>query len=506
MAKLKLPFELEKPSSNEYVTQASEIGYGDIPAACGLVYDISVAHAVSNVPAQYVSLTAALGTSGANIPQDVRRGGMAVKFINSGTGKYEQWVLKASSFSTTESDWMCVTDVNAEDVSYGNSNVKEELDKAARKFKEDNSGKCEVVDENGNVAFAIDSEGVKARWYYLCDSSGNKLLKINKSLFDGLQTKLVSGESIATINGRNLLEGGDIVIESGGGGGSADGVVEDNTGVFRVVDKSQNVAFAIDSEGVKARWYYICNEQGTIVDVIGKPKNKTIAIIGDSWTDQSGTYGNWIGKYKDAVKVKQVKVYGVGGAHFTFSEDTVEDLNDATGGPSVVSANNVFWNQVNRIKRDVNNHTIDSPDVIFLMGDTNDRSKTIGSVSSAFAVKDISGYTSSQLTNFAISVRYTIEEIIRSFPTCKIIVSTPAYLYGDSAANYNDMLQEVCEYMGVECLRADKNSGINVKYQATNGDEFAAIYLNNGLDIHLNQNGADLLAKFIIANTINYIM
>lgn len=29
MAKLKLPFELEKPSVNEYVTQASEIGYGD---------------------------------------------------------------------------------------------------------------------------------------------------------------------------------------------------------------------------------------------------------------------------------------------------------------------------------------------------------------------------------------------------------------------------------------------------------------------------------------------
>lgn len=28
MAKLKLPFELEKPSEDEYVTQASEIGYG----------------------------------------------------------------------------------------------------------------------------------------------------------------------------------------------------------------------------------------------------------------------------------------------------------------------------------------------------------------------------------------------------------------------------------------------------------------------------------------------
>lgn len=31
MAKLKLPFELEKPSSNEYVTQGSQIGWDDQP-------------------------------------------------------------------------------------------------------------------------------------------------------------------------------------------------------------------------------------------------------------------------------------------------------------------------------------------------------------------------------------------------------------------------------------------------------------------------------------------
>ena len=33
MAKLKLPFELEKPSNNEYVTQASQIGHNGVPVS-----------------------------------------------------------------------------------------------------------------------------------------------------------------------------------------------------------------------------------------------------------------------------------------------------------------------------------------------------------------------------------------------------------------------------------------------------------------------------------------
>jgi len=37
MAKLKLPFELEKPSSNEYVTQSSQIGHNGEPLEQSLV-------------------------------------------------------------------------------------------------------------------------------------------------------------------------------------------------------------------------------------------------------------------------------------------------------------------------------------------------------------------------------------------------------------------------------------------------------------------------------------
>ena len=168
MAKEKMPFELARPDANTPVTNASEIDYADIPLECGLVYDISVAHAVNNVLAQYVSLSAALGTNGENIPQDVRRGGMAVKFISSGTGKYEQWVLKSRSFSTTESDWMSVTNVNAENMSYGNSNVKVTLDG--------------LTDDVDNVKDALDMTPSETSVSLQFDNVNNKYMQVDGSV------------------------------------------------------------------------------------------------------------------------------------------------------------------------------------------------------------------------------------------------------------------------------------------------------------------------------------
>ena len=52
-----------------------------------------------------------------------------------------------------------------------------------------------------------------------------KTFKSFESMLEHKQERLVSGENIATVNGHSLLEGGDIVIEGGSGGGS--GTVDD---------------------------------------------------------------------------------------------------------------------------------------------------------------------------------------------------------------------------------------------------------------------------------------
>ena len=77
----------------------------------GEVYDISVNHPDGQGnPTPYADLAAALGSDGENIPADIRRGGMSIKFIQSSDNTYVQYRLMADTFSTTESDWQGVDD------------------------------------------------------------------------------------------------------------------------------------------------------------------------------------------------------------------------------------------------------------------------------------------------------------------------------------------------------------------------------------------------------------
>ena len=84
--------------------------------AGGVVFDISAHKATGSpaTPATFADLTAALGTNGANIPQNMRKGGMTVKFIKgsaqSQSNKYVQYRLTSQTFSTSEADWECIAD------------------------------------------------------------------------------------------------------------------------------------------------------------------------------------------------------------------------------------------------------------------------------------------------------------------------------------------------------------------------------------------------------------
>ena len=82
----------------------------------GEVYDVSVNHPDGQGnPTPYADLTAALGTDGANIPVDIRRGGMSIIFIQgtvqSSDNKYVQFRLMSDTFNTTEANWQGVDDV-----------------------------------------------------------------------------------------------------------------------------------------------------------------------------------------------------------------------------------------------------------------------------------------------------------------------------------------------------------------------------------------------------------
>jgi len=76
--------------------------------ASDLTFDISKNNLTSGQPTEYADLTAALGSGGGNIPEDYRKGGMTVKFIENTNHTYLQYRLMNKNFSTVVSDWQGV--------------------------------------------------------------------------------------------------------------------------------------------------------------------------------------------------------------------------------------------------------------------------------------------------------------------------------------------------------------------------------------------------------------
>ena len=61
------------------------------------VFDISAYNASGGTLATYADLAAALGSSGANVPEGVRKGGMSVKYVQSSDNKYVQYLYHGTS-------------------------------------------------------------------------------------------------------------------------------------------------------------------------------------------------------------------------------------------------------------------------------------------------------------------------------------------------------------------------------------------------------------------------
>lgn len=111
-----------------------------------VVVDLSARYSAS-----YANLSAALTALNADTSATaIKVGGMSIKFINSSTNKYEQWNLKASSWSTNTFDWALDVDgsvangklklpfelekpssneyvTQASEIGYGDSNVVDEI-------------------------------------------------------------------------------------------------------------------------------------------------------------------------------------------------------------------------------------------------------------------------------------------------------------------------------------------------------------------------------------------
>lgn len=98
---------------SEYAWDGTQYVFLCVKSQIDEVFDITV----YNSNTKYADLAAALGTDGANIPQDLRRGGMSVKYVQSSDNKYVQHRYTVESVDnanfTNEANWeLVVTNKN----------------------------------------------------------------------------------------------------------------------------------------------------------------------------------------------------------------------------------------------------------------------------------------------------------------------------------------------------------------------------------------------------------
>lgn len=253
-------------------------------------------------------------------------------------------------------------------------------------------------------------------------------------------------------------------------------------------------------------------DEGEKQDIYSPLKDKTIAFIGDSFMD-GGAGHSFLNQYSVVKQIIENEEIGewynfaLGGACYCCDENTVikqtEVRSELYGdGPypagNGIGGSNVIINQVNRLIALVNNNEISEPDMVVIMAGTNDRIPIghdvtrLGSVQSVFSVTDISSYTLPQLNTVALGVRGTIELLINTYPNAVIIVSTPCYLKNNGAADINEVIEGVCEYMGVGCFKTWKECRVNIRY----GNHFPDIFLHDGL--HPNVLGAKKISNYLL--------
>ncbi len=190
------------------------------------------------------------------------------------------------------------------------SDIKDEVDNIP--VSEDASGEMVVSDPDGNVAMRVDASGVNARVYNICDSNGNVVGTLNASVLSQLlakQNALVSGQNLSTVNGNSLLTGSDIEIEPG-----HEEIDPSDDQSLNIHDEAGHIAMSVDSDGVKAKVYNVCDEEGNILFAIdaGFVDNISqagVLLVGDSTSNDINWpfFINWC--YLNEVK-GIMQVYG----------------------------------------------------------------------------------------------------------------------------------------------------------------------------------------------------
>ena len=220
--------------------------------------------------------------------------------------------------------------------------------------------------------------------------------------------------------------------------------------------------------------------------------DKNIVLFGDSITDPN-VNGKWVAPFRNLVTCKSLTNYARGYCTFTFKSNSEYNITDTSNSNS---GNNVIWNQFNRLKNDVDNGKVSTPDLILILAGTNDaiQNLNLGDIDTAFSSSTITSTDIKTLTNLAQSVRYCCDVIHNEYPSCKIVLFTPLPLgsksHQDTIFLVRDTIFKCAEYLGLYAI--DQCKCGFTWYREASGSEYYA-----GDGTHLSDLGGTYVADFI---------
>lgn len=270
MAKLKLPFELEKPSSNEYVTKASEVGFLGRPLSEFLnsVKDMFIDDETGDIcfvdGNNYIIFK--LSSNGAEAKQ-FRVLNSSGELIGTIDSAFFQAVLKSSDVinNLTSSATNKPLSANQGKV------LKELIDSLSNQVKnipagmfvDDETGNTNFVDANGNILLQLSSSGANIKKLNICNSNGEVVGSIDKNLID----------FISSLSG---LEG---IVEN---------LIINSDGNTYFADRRGNIAFSIDNNGVINFKSFGQDLSRSLARIISSSGKTLINCWGDSLTAGAG--------------------------------------------------------------------------------------------------------------------------------------------------------------------------------------------------------------------------
>lgn len=237
-------------------------------------------------------------------------------------------------------------------------------------------------------------------------------------------------------------------------------------------------------------------------NIRGYAKTLDVAVLGDSMSWIGGENcekeEGWTYYFKKRLQPHSIKVYARSGATWTNTPNTVADREDYK---EVLDNQNVIYNQVLRLCRDVETGAISPPNLIIIYAGANDawfeKQRPLALHPSGMTMKDIkSSDPPSRHLTMEESIMHNIKLIRDILPGTDILLVTPIEMTKvspEKIADVSTIIENIGKKSGCSVVRADKNSGISQAEEKK--------HLTNTRDgVHTNAKGAKLIANLISEN------